>query len=108
MAYRRAARTDANHAAIVAALRKIGCEVTDLSAVGGGVPDLLVSYRKQWLVVEVKDGAKAPSRRRLTADQERWHARQHAWVLVVESPEQAIQVVQLATTRIQDEPHEMA
>ena len=36
---RRAARTDANQAAIVDALRSVGCSVVSLSAVGKGVPD---------------------------------------------------------------------
>lgn len=39
---RRAARTDGIHAAIVQALRKVGCQVLDLSRVGQGCPDLLV------------------------------------------------------------------
>ena len=39
---RRAARTDAPHKAIVSALRKVGCQVLDLSRVGRGCPDLLV------------------------------------------------------------------
>lgn len=39
---RRAARVDGPHAEIVTALRKCGCQVLDLSRVGGGCPDLLV------------------------------------------------------------------
>jgi hypothetical protein len=37
---RRRARTDDNQAAIVAALRQLGCEVADLSGVGDGLPEL--------------------------------------------------------------------
>ena len=39
---RRAARTDANQAEIVAALRGVGASVQPLHAVGQGCPDLLV------------------------------------------------------------------
>lgn len=39
---RRAARTDATHAAIVKALRQVGCKVSDTSRIGGGFPDLVV------------------------------------------------------------------
>lgn len=53
MRYR--SRVDANHHAVVSALRQIGCSVTDLSRVGGGVPDLLVGYHGRTLLVEVKD-----------------------------------------------------
>lgn len=67
---RRAARTDANHAEIVAAFRKLGCSVLSLAAMGKGCPDLLVAKHGQSLLVEVKDGAKPPSARTLTPDQE--------------------------------------
>lgn len=40
---RRAARTDGNHAAVVADLRALGWHVVDLSRAGEGVPDLLLS-----------------------------------------------------------------
>ncbi len=71
---RRAARVDANHAAIVAALRAAGCSVLDLSAVGGGCPDLAVGVAGRTVLIEVKDGAKPPSARALTPHQVRWHA----------------------------------
>jgi hypothetical protein len=40
-----AARRDANHSELVAAFKKLGCFVVDLSANGKGVPDLLVRLR---------------------------------------------------------------
>lgn len=62
---RRAARVDRNHGEIVGLLRAAGVEVVDLSAVGGGVPDLLCGAQGRWVLVEVKDGSAAPSRQRL-------------------------------------------
>lgn len=93
---RRAARTDANHAEIVAALRKVGCYVESLAALGGGVPDLLVGRDGQWHVIEVKDGTKSPSRQKLTEDEVRWieSARRFAPVHVVNSVSGALQAVQ--------------
>lgn len=73
---RRAPRLDANHAAIVAALRAAGATVQSLAAVGDGCPDLLVGFAGHNYLIEVKDGTKPPSARRLTPEQERWHA---AW-----------------------------
>jgi hypothetical protein len=73
---RRAAKVDANQPEIVAALRKVGADVTSLAAVGEGVPDLLVGFRGATVLIEVKDGSKPPSARQLTADQIEWHA---AW-----------------------------
>lgn len=56
---RYAARTDENHAEIVAEFRRLGASVIDLSRVGGGVPDLCVGVAKQTALVEVKRDAKS-------------------------------------------------
>lgn len=63
---------DRNHAEIVAALRSAGWVVVDTSRVGHGFPDLLVAKHGVLALVEVKDGAKSPSRRRRTADEEQF------------------------------------
>jgi hypothetical protein len=73
----RAAKVDANHGEIVDALRKIGASVQSLAAVGDGCPDLLVGFRGRNLLIEVKDGSKPPSGRKLTAAQSCWH---WAWI----------------------------
>jgi len=75
------------------ALRQAGAEVTSLHQVGGGVPDLLVSFRNKWYVVEVKDGSKPPSARMLTDDQRKWMVKQHASVWVVNSPAEALDAI---------------
>lgn len=90
---RRAARQDANHAPIVAALRAKGASVLDLSAVGRGCPDLLVGWRGHNWLIECKDGAKAPSRRKLTEAQEDFRATWRGHWARVESAEQAIEVL---------------
>lgn len=90
---RRAAKVDDNQAEIVAALRKIGASVQPLHAVGQGCPDLLVGWRGITSLLEVKDGKKPPSARKLTPDQEKWHAAWMGQVTVVETVEQAILAV---------------
>lgn len=70
---RRAAKVDANQAEIAAALRTVGATVQSLAAVGNGVPDLLVGFRRATYLLEVKDGKKPPSARELTTDQIAWH-----------------------------------
>jgi Holliday junction resolvase len=65
----RAAKIDANQEAVVTALRSAGATVQSLAGVGKGVPDLLVGFKGQTLLMEVKDGFKAPSARLLTEDQ---------------------------------------
>jgi len=87
------ARVDANQKDIVVALRAIGAEVTHLHAVGKGVPDLLVSYRGFWFVLEVKDGSKPPSARKLTPDQVAWGKHQNASWFVVDSAAEAVDLL---------------
>ena len=93
---RRAARTDQNHDEIVQALRKAGATVQSLAAVGAGVPDLLVGFRKQTFLVEVKNGQASPSERKLTPAQVIWH---HNWnggpLAVVGSVEDALKLLKL-------------
>lgn len=69
---RRAARVDANQAEIVRVLRACGCPVRVMSDVGRGFPDLLVGRRGVFVLFEVKDGEKPPSKRRLTKDEQRF------------------------------------
>ena len=87
---RRAAKVDANQSEIVAAFRKAGATVTPLHAVGQGCPDLLVGFRGVNYAVEVKDGAKPPSARKLTPDQVSWHDTWRGQVAVVKSAAEAL------------------
>jgi len=84
---RRAARTDADHAAVVHALRKMGVHVVDTSRVGGGFPDLVCACKRHGVtfLVEVKDGDKSPSRRTLTPPQQSFHETWPGALFVVES-----------------------
>ena len=68
---RRAAKVDDNHTEIIEALRMLGCSVVSLAAVGNGVPDILVGRAETGrnYLLEIKDGSKSPSRRKLTKDQ---------------------------------------
>ena len=90
----RAARVDANHKATVEALRAAGATVQSLAGVGKGVPDLLVGYRQNTLLMEVKDGHKSPSKRQLTEDQLKWHGEWRGGTLaVVDGPEAALRAL---------------
>lgn len=93
---RRNPRKDANHSAVVKALEMVGCNVQDLAAVGEGCPDLLIGIPtvRALAFVEIKDGDKAPSERRLTEPQQRWHARWHGYpVHIIESVSEALAIV---------------
>lgn len=90
---RRAARVDDNQGEIVAALRAAGCSVTSLASVGKGCPDLVVGRNGVNYLLEVKDGKKPPSKRRLTEDEKAWHNAWMGQVSVVNGIEEALQAV---------------
>lgn len=69
---RKYGRQDSNHGDIRSAFESLGCSVCDLSALGNGRPDLLIGFGGLCICVEVKDGAKPPSERRLTPDEEKF------------------------------------
>ena len=91
---RRAAKIDANQEAVVIALRAAGAQVQSLAAIGKGVPDLLCQYEGTFYLIEVKDGRKPPSQRKLTDDQVKWHGEWKCALLgVVESPDEALKFI---------------
>ena len=90
---RRAAKVDDNQGEIVAALRAAGCSVTSLASVGRGCPDLVVGRAGVTYLLEVKDGSKPPSKRRLTPDEKAWHGAWRGQVAVVESVQDAFKAV---------------
>lgn len=70
---RHAHKVDGNQAAIFALWRKLGANVEDTSALGGGFPDALVTYRGEKYLAEIKDGYN-----KLSAGQEMFARRQEA------------------------------
>jgi Holliday junction resolvase len=90
---RRAAKTDANHKEIVSAFERFGCSVLQLHSVGNGCPDICVGKNRKSVLVEIKDGRKAPSDRELTRDQQKFHSRWLGSLFVVEDLEDVINLV---------------
>ena len=90
---RRAARRDDGENDIVDALRKAGAVVRVVTQ-GDGLPDLLVGYRGFTILMEVKDGTKPPSARRLTEAEEKFFMEWTGGLLVVvNSVEEALEVL---------------
>jgi hypothetical protein len=90
---RRAARRDGNHQRIRDGLRAAGYLVLDLGSVGDGCPDLLVAGHGRMVLLEIKDPDQPPSKRALTPDEVKFHRRWGRHAAVVETLEQAIEVV---------------
>ena len=90
---RHAARIDANQEQIVSALRAMGATVRIVTQ-GNGLPDLLVGFRGVTILMEVKDGQKVPSARRLTpAEQKFFDEWRGGIVAIVNSVDEAIDLL---------------
>lgn len=92
---RKAARVDENQNEIVSALQRAGCSVQILSSVGQGCPDILVGMAGTNWILEIKNSARSPSKRKLTPEQKQWHAAWKGQVNVVETIDDAFRVVGL-------------
>ena len=88
MKERRAPRRDANEREIIDALEAIGASV-----VQGGPLDLIVGYRGRNYILEVKDGSKPPSARKLTPQEDVFIACWEGRADVVESTKEAYAVL---------------
>lgn len=84
----RAAKVDANQAAIVQALRGMGAACCSTATLGNGAPDLLCAFRSALVWLEVK----VPGEQ-LNAAQRAFHASWPGVIHVVTSPEEAMRVV---------------
>jgi len=82
-------RTDSNHTEIMEALRNIGAKPQSLAIVGDGCPDLIVGYQGVNVLLEIKDGAKVPSKQALTAAERDWHETWPGQVSIVRNAEEA-------------------
>ena len=83
---RLAARRDENEAAIVQALRKAGATVELLSATN--IPDLIVGYRGQNYLLEVKT-----EKGKLKEGQKNWASHWRGQHAVVRTVDEALQVI---------------
>ena len=90
---RYANRIDANQNKIVDALRGAGATVRIISQ-GDGIPDLLVGYKGYTILMEVKDGDKVPSARKLTdAEQKFFNEWDGGMLVVVNSVQEALEIL---------------
>ena len=90
---RYANRIDANQNKIVDALRGAGAYVRIVTQ-GDGIPDLLVGYKGYTILMEVKDGDKVPSARKLTdAEQKFFNEWDGGMLVVVNSVQEALETL---------------
>jgi hypothetical protein len=90
----RRGKIDKNQNEIVKALRNLGAVVSITSSFGSGFPDIVVSYMNRWFLIEIKDGNEVPSKKKLTPDEDRFHAEQRAPVYTIYDTREALMLMQ--------------
>ena len=98
---RYAARTDANHSEIRTALRNVGAYVVDTFTLRNAF-DMLVAFRGELYVFEIKDGKKPKSKQKLTpGEQECMQNFERAGVTyhIIKSIDDALQAIGATSTK---------
>ena len=83
------ARVDANHLEIAQAYRSLGWKVKHTHKQGEGFPDLVVA-KGVIRLVEIKDGKKSPSRRKLTPAQIEFHKEWEDYIDIITSVQEVL------------------
>ena len=86
-------RTDSNQTQLVKDLRSLGCSVLILSNVGKGCPDILIGLNGKNLLLEIKDGSKPPSKRKLTEHEAKFFNTWKGQVALVSSFDEALKLI---------------
>lgn len=86
-------RVDINQPQIVKALRSVGASVQHLHTIGKGCFDLLVGFRNQNFVIEVKNPRQPVSKRRLTPDEQEWSDAWQGQKAVAMTEDEALKII---------------
>jgi hypothetical protein len=89
---RRAAKVDDNQQEIIAAFRKAGASVKPVHTVKGFV-DVVVGINGKNMLVEIKDGNKVKSKRKLTEKEQEFHSGWKGSIHIVESLDDVARVL---------------
>jgi hypothetical protein len=87
-------RTDSNHAEIIKALRKIpNLSVFSTHEVGKGFPDIVIGYKGINYLIEIKDGNKPPSARKLTDSEVKFHQDWRGQIKIVNNLDEVLNLL---------------
>jgi len=87
-------RTDRNHSEIINAIRKIpNISVFSTHEVGKGFPDIVVGYKGINYLIEIKDGNKPPSARKLTPDEVKFHSNWRGQIKIVNNLDEVLNLL---------------
>ncbi len=103
---RRAARVDDNQKQIVAVFKAASVSVAVTSNQHSGYPDLTIGYLGYNILVEIKDGNKPPSARKLTPKQREFRANWQGEYRIVTSESDALALIKELQKRKGREGHD--
>lgn len=87
-------RTDRNHAEIIKALRKIpNLSVFSTHEVGKGFPDIVIGYKGVNYLIEIKDGNKPLSARKLTDSEVKFHQDWRGQIKIVNNLDEVLNLL---------------
>lgn len=86
-------RVDSNQSNLVAVIRNMGVSVLIMSDLGHGAPDLLLGVSGKNALVELKDGNKPSSARKLTPLEEKFFAEWRGQVCVISTIAEAVTLI---------------
>lgn len=87
------AKIDHNQNTIVQQLRQVGATVQSLSTIGKGCPDILVGFRGNNFLLEIKNPEQAMSARKLTPDEEKFFETWEGQKAIIETIDQALKAI---------------
>ena len=88
-------KVDDNQKQIVEAFRNLGYSVAHTHTIGKGFPDIIISRNNLNTLVEIKDGSKPLSKRKLTDDEKEFHEKWQGEIIIIESVEDVVKFVNL-------------
>ena len=87
-------RTDANQKQIVELVRMLpGASITSTHTIGKGFPDLVIGYKGINYLIELKDGSKPKSQKKLTPDEVEFHMKWNGQIAICENFEDILKIL---------------
>lgn len=88
-------KTDANQLDLMKQCRKIpNLSIVSTHIIGKGFPDCIIGYKGKNYMIEIKDGNKPKSARKLTKDEIIFHEKWNGQVNIVENFDDIIKLIQ--------------
>lgn len=87
-------KVDANQAALVKRCRQVpGVAIVSTHTVGHGMVDIILGYRGFNYMIEIKDGAKQPSQKKLTPDEVEFHRTWPGQICIAENFDDILKLI---------------